>query len=135
MRPITTIFVHCSASMIGNLEMITAWHTDPKPKGNGWSKVGYHYIILRDGTVEKGLPDSEIGIHARGYNTSSIGICLIGKEGLYTMAQAASLRQLLQVLRAQYDLKPEDIRGHYEVNDHKTCPDFDVKDFVERAAI
>ena len=60
MRDITEIFLHCSATWskqdIG-LKEITAWHTAPKSKGGrGWSHVGYHYIIRRDGTVEKGCP-------------------------------------------------------------------------------
>jgi N-acetylmuramoyl-L-alanine amidase len=39
---------------------------------------GYHYVIRRDGTVEPGRPENVVGAHVRGFNTGSIGICLVG---------------------------------------------------------
>ena len=47
-------------------------------KARGFRTVGYHYVIRRDGTVEKGRGEREIGAHVKGYNTGSIGICCIG---------------------------------------------------------
>ena len=29
-----------------DIDDIRKWHTDPRPKGNGWSDVGYHYVVL-----------------------------------------------------------------------------------------
>jgi hypothetical protein len=39
--------------------------------------IGYHYVILPDGTIEHGRPERCLGSHARGYN-SYIGVCLVG---------------------------------------------------------
>jgi len=39
--------------------------------------IGYHYVILPDGTVESGRPEWMPGAHAAGYN-HYLGICLIG---------------------------------------------------------
>lgn len=39
--------------------------------------IGYHYIILPDGTLESGRPEKCKGAHAVGYN-DYLGICLIG---------------------------------------------------------
>src|SRR5437016_681095 len=39
--------------------------------------IGYHYVILPDGTVQQGRPEHCRGAHAQGYN-SYIGICLVG---------------------------------------------------------
>jgi len=130
MRLISFIVVHCSDSTFGDAALIDQWH-----KERGWTGIGYHYVILRDGTVEKGRPDSERGAHVKGKNSNSIGICLIGKDGLYTMAQAAALRELLQVLRAQYSIPSSEIYGHRDFDDGKTCPDFDVQEFVKRTGV
>ncbi|MDO5643861.1 MAG: N-acetylmuramoyl-L-alanine amidase [Paracoccus sp. (in: a-proteobacteria)] len=44
----------------------------------GWRDVGYHYVIRRDGTIERGRPESKVGAHVAGHNATSIGICCIG---------------------------------------------------------
>jgi N-acetylmuramoyl-L-alanine amidase len=131
MRTIRRIMVHCSDSTFGDAALIESWHIQ-----RGWSEIGYHYVLLRDGTVEQGnRHDDEVGAHVKGHNHDSIGICLIGKDGLFSMAQAASLRQLLQALRAQYAIPSEQIFGHSQFDKGKTCPDFDVQDFVERVGV
>ena len=81
MRQIDHIIVHCSytpPSMDIGAETIREWHTLPKPKGRGWSDIGYHWVIRRNGTVEAGRSEERAGAHAKGYNQDSIGICLIG---------------------------------------------------------
>src|SRR5215207_5216822 len=45
-----------------------------------WGRVyhiGYHYVILPDGTVQQGRPEHCEGAHTLGHNTY-LGICLIG---------------------------------------------------------
>jgi hypothetical protein len=70
------IVVHCSATGpaadIG-VAQITQWH-----KQRGFDTVGYHYVIRRNGTLETGRRESEIGAHVRGHNANSIGVCLAG---------------------------------------------------------
>jgi len=39
--------------------------------------IGYHYVILPDGTVQAGRPEWMPGAHTTGYN-HCLGICLIG---------------------------------------------------------
>lgn len=71
-----TIVLHYSATYpdqdIGVAE-IDRWHRD-----RGFSRVGYHYVIRRDGRVEPGRREGEIGAHVRGHNTGTLGICLVG---------------------------------------------------------
>ena len=65
--------LHCSATPAGrphNAAEIRRWHVD----GNGWSDIGYHYVILIDGTVEAGRPLWRKGAHTKGHN-NDIGIC------------------------------------------------------------
>lgn len=146
MRAITKIVLHCSATPgsmdIGAAE-IRRWHTDPKPKGNGWRSIGYHHVIRRDGTVEDALPHARAGIHASGHNAKSIGVCLVGgceKVGgklvarkNFTPAQMLALDKLVRELMARY---PEaEVVGHRDLNPGKDCPSFSVRDWLREAGI
>lgn len=124
MRPIEKIVIHCSASPdemdIGVAE-IRAWHTAERK----FSDIGYHEVIRRDGTLEKGRPLARIGAHCKGHNLYSVGICLIGQD-VFTPAQMATLAERCQHYMTMFDLKPDQIFGHYELDTQgKTCPNFD----------
>lgn len=128
MRKINKIILHCTDSPdtldIGFKE-INEWH-----KENGWlSKsgvsCGYHYIIRRDGTVERGRPEKDVGSHCYGHNKTSIGVVWVGKDRL-SMRQDIALRNLLRHLINKHKLDPSDIYGHKEFNDHKSCPNVDM---------
>jgi N-acetylmuramoyl-L-alanine amidase len=83
MRKINRIFVHCSDTPTGrdvSAADIKRWHTDPKPKGNGWRDIGYSHVIRIDGTIELGRPVEQVGAHVAGHNSDSIGICLVGRD-------------------------------------------------------
>ena len=141
MRKIDLIIVHCSASTFGNVEVIRHWHSDPKPKGRGWSDIGYHYVInngkagkydeyeeySKDGFIEEGRPLFKAGAHCKGHNTNSIGICMIG-DGEYTEKQYVALGNLLRGLLVQFDLEADDIKPHSEYA-NKSCPKFDLEQF------
>lgn len=140
MRDINAIIVHCAAtkpSMDIGVAEIKRWHTDPKPKGRGWSDIGYHYIIRRNGVIERGRPEEETGAHAKGYNANSIGVCLVGglnnkgeADSNFTAIQFETLWSLIFRLLKKY---PEaDLMGHRDVSS-KTCPNFDVAAFYERS--
>ena len=119
-RRISMIVVHCSATP--NERKVTAedirrWHV----KDNGWADIGYHYVIRRDGMIEKGRKDEVAGAHVKGYNSRSVGICLIGND-VFLQEQIRSLKFLVQALKKQYKVADKDVLGHYELDDHKTCP-------------
>lgn len=130
MRVINKIIIHCAAtkpSMDIGVDEIRGWHVNER----GWSDIGYHYVIRKDGTIEKGRDVNRAGAHARGHNASSIGICLVG--GLsddnkavndFNHDQMSTLRKLVGELSHKH--KINDIIGHNEVSS-KTCPNFDVK--------
>lgn len=120
------VIIHCSDSPQGRGDDITTlhrWHTQ-----KGWSGVGYHYVILEDGTIQKGRPNFWDGSHARGYNGSHLGICLIG-EDYFTKEQYYSLKDLLSSLMLEFNIDKKDILGHFEVST-KTCPNFDVPKWI-----
>ena len=126
-RAIDTLVIHCSATEYGveyDAMDIHGWHLD-----NGWSGIGYHYVITVDGTIQKGRSDDCEGAHAEGYNSSSIGICLIGgldSEGIvhdngYNVVQYKTLFYLLRELNDFYPTSL--IVGHKELpNVNKACP-------------
>lgn len=133
------IVIHCSATpadMDIGVEKIKHWHVVE----NGWDDVGYHYVIKRDGTLETGRDESMVGSHARAVNGTSIGICLIGGsnksgdwENNFLPEQFDTLEDLISTLKNKYDIKK--IIGHYEVDDKKKCPSFNVKEWLDNNGI
>lgn len=130
MRQISSVIIHSSATMpnmdIGYDE-IYDWHVN----GNNWRDIGYHYIIRRNGQVERGRSIKEIGAHTKGFNAFSIGICVVGginKKGQadvnFTRAQWNMLDALTNELVLLYDLKI--VKGHRDYANTK-CPGFDVQ--------
>ena len=129
MRIINKIVIHCADTPKGvyfNVDDIRKWHVEER----GWSDVGYHYIILLDGTIEKGREDNINGAHVQGHNSSSIGICYIGGgngEDTRTTAQKASLVHLISVLRRIHTTA--EVFGHRDFKGvTKACPCFDAQD-------
>lgn len=112
--------------------------------------LGYHFVIDTDGRLETGRQEGEIGAHVKGHNMHSIGICLVGgitkdkrNHGEYTEKQWKALHRLLRELEAQYpeakicghrDLSPDlNSDGSIMPNEWlKTCPNFDVHEWLER---
>jgi hypothetical protein len=133
MRSIEQIVVHCAAtkpSLDVGVAEIRGWH-----KQRGWADIGYHYVIRRNGEVEKGRPDAQPGAHVAGHNQRTLGVCMVG--GLdadgnpapdYTPEQWRSLRELLDDLQARYDVDEDGILGHRDFPGvGKACPSFDVR--------
>lgn len=136
-KPVTDIWVHCSATrndwlatapLSEKVKEITRWH-----RARGWGTIGYHHIIDRDGLVAKGRDEDTPGAHVAGFNTGSIGICLIGGHGSsesdsfldhYTKEQEVALRKLIDEIKKRADITA--VRGHNEVA-AKACPGFNVK--------
>lgn len=143
MRKLKRIIIHCSAtkaewmegkSIAQKTQEIRRWHTQDR----GWSDIGYHILIDRDGTRAPGRPIAKAGAHTRGHNRDSIGVCLIGGHGSsetdyflenYTPAQEEALRSVLKELQAQYGKMS--IHGHNEYA-AKACPGFQVSRWLKK---
>ena len=72
-RIIKEIIIHCSATKEDKdytVAVIDRWH-----RARGFRKIGYHFVIYRNGDIHVGRSLSEIGAHCKGHNAISIGIC------------------------------------------------------------
>ena len=129
MNKVMHLVLHCAATPQG--KWFTAKDIDKMHKQRGFKKIGYHYVIDLDGTIEKGRAENEIGAHCVGYNSKSIGICYIGgvaKDGktpkdTRTTEQKQSLVKLLKELKTKYP--QASIHGHRDFSS-KACPSFDA---------
>ena len=103
-RMINEIIIHCTATPEGrdySVSDIRSWHLK-----RGFSDIGYHYIIHRDGKIDTGRDVDLSGAHCTGHNAHSIGVVYVGgldKNGratdTRTEAQKKSLIDLLKVLK------------------------------------
>lgn len=130
MRKIDEIIIHCSATAEGkdfNAADIDRWH-----KQRGFKKIGYHYVIKLDGTIENGRGVEEVGAHCLNHNKNSIGICYIGglasdgktPKDTRTTEQKKALWKLIVELLIKYPNAT--IHGHREFA-NKACPCFDAQ--------
>lgn len=129
------LVVHCSATQpksdIGVKE-ITRMHRE-----RGFLTIGYHFVIRRNGVIEAGRALDAIGAHVEGWNSRSLGICLVGgidstgkPENNFTADQFAALAQLLMELREKFP--KASVQGHRDFpNVKKDCPCFDVRSWVK----
>jgi len=130
-RRVNRVIIHCTATPEGrdvSPQEIKDWHV----KGNGWSDIGYHYVITLDGEVHDGRNIDRTGAHTKGANKNSIGVVYVGgvDEDMNpldtrTDAQDTALVNLIQALLEMYP--GATVHGHNEFAS-KACPSFDVQE-------
>lgn len=97
--------IHHTASPDWSVERIRKIHMEER----GWSDVGYHFVIRKDGSIEHGRSLDKKGAHAKGRN-GRVGIVLTGYDS-FAVAQTESLTRLLRSLGVK------EIERHHEL-----CP-------------
>lgn len=127
-RRVERVFLHCSASDVpahDDVKVMDAWH-----RARGWSGVGYHFFIKKDGTLQAGRDVEKTPAAQAGHNTGTIAICLHGLDiEKFTEAQFVTLRALCFAIDTAYDGKVT-FHGHREVA-AKACPVIDYKAVLE----
>jgi hypothetical protein len=98
---IDMIVLHHADASTCTVNDIHWWHVR-----NGWSGIGYHYFVSKQGVVFKGRPDEAIGSHAQGHNSNSISICFEGRYNKEIMpeAQVQAGKELVEYLKNKYNL-------------------------------
>lgn len=101
------------------MRAIQRWHFERR-----FATIGYHLVISPSGRVFAGRPLNALGAHTKGFNTGSVGICLMGNFQFEQPTSAA--------LEALHDVRVElvpggatvPLRGHKEHPGHgsSACP-------------
>lgn len=142
-REVTEVVVHWTETHtnknIGS-EEINKYHRDARLDG-----IGYHYVIRRDGSLQRGRPVSLVGQHApiNSHNLRSIGIVFVGGINVpsgtpnsenFLSAQSLTRSQINtfdHFCRSIYSIFPgAQIVGHSNIDDDEFDPGFDVTSYV-----
>ncbi len=129
-----TVVVHHSAFYEGTdlrtLAEVQRLHREDR----GWADVAYHYFVGRSGLLYEGRALAVRGSHVGGYNTGSLGICLLGNfmEQEPTDAQILSAQRLL--VWAAKALALTHIAGHQSFNPETECPGINLTPYLMQFA-
>ncbi len=129
-RVIDEIILHCTATPEGidyTVEQVRDWHV----RGNGWSDIGYHFLIGLDGTIHVGRDIEKIGAHCTGHNSRSIGISYVGgctsdghtPKDTRTPQQREAIKNLIYYFRTL--IPGITVHCHNEFA-NKACPSFTI---------
>jgi|TARA_Y100000296_G_scaffold75841_1_gene95897 N-acetyl-anhydromuramyl-L-alanine amidase AmpD len=125
-----TIVIHCADTPDDkdvDMAEIRRWHVEER----GWSDIGYHFVIRRNGLVEAGRDVKLQGAHARQVNRKSVGICMVGRKD-FDPRQFDSLKDTVMLLLKLYPGCK--VIGHCDVEPKKPdCPGFDVNKWFTEA--
>lgn len=130
-RRIEEIIIHCTATPEGrdvSVATIRGWHI-----GQGWKDIGYHWVVMLDGSIEPGRPESQVGSHVAGHNSGTLGVVYVGgvaadgktPKDTRTPAQKAALLAHVKALIERYPTVKK-VTGH-NAYAAKACPSFDVR--------
>lgn len=107
---VTHLIVHHSASpnTANDWAAVVRSFWDFHVNGNGWSDIGYNWLIDPNGVVYTGRGNNVLGAHFCAQNTGTAGICVIGDftNALPTPAAVGSLEQLLAWKTCDIDVDP-----------------------------
>lgn len=100
----------------GDVEGIDRIH-----KNNGWTCIGYHFYVRKDGSIYRGRQEDTVGAHAYGSNSTSIGICAEGnfETDIMPAEQKNSIIELVNYLKGKYGITK--VLRHKDVN-ATACP-------------
>ena len=142
-REIESVIVHWSETHTDkNLgsEEINDYHLEL-----GMNGIGYHYVIRRDGSLQRGRPVNIAGEHTPGYDEISLGVVFVGginapsgtpNSQNFLSSQSLTRSQINtfdHFCRAMYNVKPGILfYGHsdLDVTGDNIDPGFDVPDYV-----
>lgn len=93
----------------------------------GWDDVGYHFgieLVGKHYEILVGRTLDKDGAHCRGYNSDTIGICLVGDfdKDLIPQKQWKMALKLVTSLCKQFDIPAKRVHTHRYFNRNKSCP-------------
>lgn len=132
-KEVTKAVLHCAAvsgdwyrghSARSAVDEIRRWHL-----AQGWADIGYHFVVMPDGTYSSGRSLSRQGAHCPERNRDAIGILMIERrlidrlrtfQDYFMPEQVATVREILRA----YEIK--EVSGHNDW-DKRLCPGFKVR--------
>lgn len=110
------IILHHAEAKSASVEEVNRWHLE-----RGWTGIGYHFYIRKDGRIYRGRPEWAVGAHAQGHNSRSVGICCEGSYMSETMPKA-QFDALVGLVREEMAKYPgAKVLRHKDVNS-TDCP-------------
>ncbi|MEM9416356.1 MAG: peptidoglycan recognition family protein [Planctomycetota bacterium] len=105
----------------------TAQHLDKIRKShvnnNGWSDIGYHYIVDRAGRVWEGRATRYQGAHVGRNNENNLGVMALGNFDRQspTQQQLNALFDTVKKLKQQHRIPRASVKSHQEIRP-TACP-------------
>ena len=143
-REIRSLIIHSTESFKNQYLTAEMLHEDAKARG--FPTIQYHYVIRRDGTMQRGIPTTLISeLDPREYRNTSINIAMVGgidapsgTEGAnsfrsgnsFTLAQYQTLDTFLDTFFKGYP--GAKVYGYGELVDTTNEPYFNVEKYVQR---
>lgn len=129
----STVAIHHSAIPLDTdetMQSVQDLHMD----SNHWADVGYHYVVDKNGIVYEGRDIHVRGASVAGYNTGTIGVCVMGnfELDLPLEIQLAVLQQVVNWLTKTYTLTH--LAGHGEFNPESVCPGKNMMPYLDTLA-
>jgi hypothetical protein len=115
---------HSAGPKSQSVRSIQDFHMD----SNGWSDIGYNFLVDEHGKVYEGRGWLVVGAHAPGHNTSGIGVCYIGNNNPTDKALKA-VRGLYQEANRRAGRKLK-VLGHREVYP-TSCPGSKLQGWID----
>ncbi len=93
------IIIHHASAKVASPDAVHSWHLN-----NGWTGIGYHFVVRKDGSVYRGRPIDTVGAHTANYNSVGVGICFEGNFETETMSEAQKIAgmELISYLKKLY---------------------------------
>ena len=143
-RPLSEVVIHATETATD--KDIGAIEINNIQSRLGHDGIGYHYVIRRDGRLQRGRPPDRVGDHtsANGHNNHSLGIVLVGginvatgdtdalgnrSSSSFTREQYTTLERFCQAFYSRYP--GGNIFGHNDLDADEIDPYFDVQEYVE----
>ena len=129
----STVAIHHSAILLATNETMPDVQ-DLHMNTNFWADVGYHYAIDKDGIIYEGRDIHVRGASVAGYNTGTIGVCVMGnfEVDLPLEIQLTKLQRLVNYLATTYTLTH--LATHHEFNPESVCPGKNMLPYIDPLA-
>lgn len=130
-----TLVVHHSSLYetddLNTVRAIQNLHMDDR----GWADIGYHFLIGQNGSVYEGRRLAVRGTHTEGYNTGSLGLCLLGNLQVDspTKPQLDAAQSMINWLAVR--LRLTHLAGHRDFNDITVCPGDNLYELLGTLAV